>query len=61
MLRLGTGVKVGGCDAVIIARTLCGAPRYDVRLRDGSVLSYVPEADIEVLPPEPAAQMNARR
>ena len=50
MLRLGTGVKVSGRDAVIIARTLCGTPRYDVRLRDGSLLSYVSEADIEVPP-----------
>lgn len=47
MLRLGTPVKINGRDAMVVARTLAGDPRYDVRFTDGTVLKYVKEEDLE--------------
>lgn len=47
MLRLGTPVKIKGRDALVVARTLAGDPRYDVRLADGTVMKYLKEEDLE--------------
>lgn len=49
MLRLGTKVRVDGQEAVVVARTLAGAPKYDVRLADGRLIKYASESDLEVL------------
>lgn len=49
MLRLGTKVRLGGQDALVVARTLAGVPRYDVRLNDGQLVKYAFEADLEVI------------
>lgn len=49
MLRLGTRVKLDGQEAMIVARTLAGVPRYDVRLSDGRVVKYAFETDLEVI------------
>jgi len=55
MLRLGTRVRVGGQEALVVARTLAGVPRYDVRLNDGTVVKYALEADLEVADTDEAA------
>lgn len=47
MLRLGTPVKINGREALVVARTLAGDPRYDVRFADGTVEKYVKEQDLE--------------
>lgn len=47
MLRLGTPVRMNGRDALVVARTLAGDPRYDLRFEDGTVLKYVREEDME--------------
>ena len=52
MLRLGTKVRLGGQDALVVARTLAGVPRYDVRLDDGRLVKYALEADLEVIAAE---------
>lgn len=49
MLRLGTRVRMAGQDGLVVARTLAGAPTYDLRLADGRVVKYVDEADFEVV------------
>lgn len=49
MLRLGTKVKLDGQEAMIVARTLAGVPRYDVRLSDGRVVKYAFETELEVI------------
>lgn len=49
MLRLGTKVRFGGQDAMVVARTLAGIPRYDLRLDDGHLVKYALEADLEVV------------
>ena len=47
MLRLGTRVRIDGHNALIVARTLSGSPKYDLRLGDGRVIKYASEADFE--------------
>ncbi|WP_084536807.1 hypothetical protein [Azospirillum halopraeferens] len=47
MLRLGTKVRLQGQEALIVARTLVGTPRYDVRLADGRLVKYAVETDFE--------------
>ena len=49
MLRLGTKVRINGRDALVVARTLAGVPRYDVRLDDGQVVKYAFESELEVV------------
>ena len=49
MLRLGTKVRIGGQDALVVARTLAGVPTYDVRLNDGRLIKYAAGADLEVV------------
>ena len=49
MVRLGTRVRLGGQDARVVARTLAGVPRYDVRLDDGQLVKYAVESDFEVI------------
>jgi len=49
MLRLGTKVRFDGQDAMVVARTLAGVPRYDLRLDDGQLVKYALEADLEVV------------
>ena len=63
MLRLGTRVRLAGQDAMVVARTLAGVPRYDVRFSDGQLAKYVFEAELEVIgadeimaPPRPAGR-----
>ncbi|HEY0835571.1 MAG TPA: hypothetical protein VGE72_16835 [Azospirillum sp.] len=49
MLRLGTKVRIGGQEALVVARTLAGVPSYDVRLSDGRLVKYAAESDLEVM------------
>ncbi len=49
MLRLGTKVRLGGQDAMVVARTMAGVPRYDVRLSDGQLVKYAFESELEVV------------
>jgi hypothetical protein len=49
MLRLGAKVRIGGRDALVVARTLAGVPRYDVRLDDGQLVKYAFESELEVV------------
>lgn len=49
MLRLGTRVRINGRNALVIARTLAGVPRYDVRLDDGQLVKYAFESELEVV------------
>lgn len=57
MLRLGTKVRIAGQEGLVIARTLAGTPKYDVRLTGGRLIKYADESDLqvvegsEVLPP----------
>ncbi|WP_431857913.1 hypothetical protein [Azospirillum sp.] len=34
---------------MVVARTLAGVPRYDLRLDDGQLVKYALEADLEVV------------
>lgn len=52
MLPLGTRVRHRGRDALVIARTLGGHPSYDLRLLDGTLVKYAPEAECEAIPAE---------
>lgn len=49
MLRLGTKVRLGGQEAMVVARTMAGVPRYDVRLSDGQLVKYAFESELEVI------------
>ncbi|WP_207457495.1 hypothetical protein [Azospirillum sp. SYSU D00513] len=57
MLRLGTKVRIDGLNALIVARTLTAAPKYDLRLSDGRIIKYASEADFESM--ETAEQLAA--
>lgn len=46
MIALGTTVLYRGRPALVVARTMAGAPTYDLRLEDGAVVKYVEEADL---------------
>ena len=60
MLRLGTRVRHRGREGMVIARTVCGTPSYDLRLADGSVVKYAAATDCEVVAgDQPAAQPGA--
>jgi len=49
MLPLGIRVRIEGQEALIVARTLSGVPRYDVRLANGQLLKYAFESELEVI------------
>ena len=57
MYRLGSRVRVRGKEGVLIGRLLLANPSYDVRMADGTLLKYIPEAEIEPVP-EPAARAS---
>ncbi len=57
MYRLGSRVRVRGKEGVLIGRLLLANPSYDVRMADGTLLKYIPEAEIEPVQ-EPAARAS---
>ncbi|MBP2314633.1 hypothetical protein J2852_003980 [Azospirillum soli] len=50
MLRLGSRVRHRGRDAMVIARTVCGTPSYDLRLIDGTIVKYAAADECELVP-----------
>lgn len=52
MLRLGTRVRHRGRDAMVIARTVCGTPSYDLRLIDGTIVKYASAEECELVQAE---------
>jgi len=52
MLRLGTRVRHRGRDAMVIARTFCGNPSYDLRLIDGTIVKYASADECEIVQPD---------
>ncbi len=47
MLKLGSRVRHRGRDAMVIARTVCGTPSYDLRLIDGTIVKYAAANECE--------------
>lgn len=48
MLRLGTRVRLRNESGVVIARTLAGVTKYDVRLDDGRLVKYALDDELAV-------------
>ncbi|UEM23502.1 hypothetical protein JL100_012450 [Skermanella mucosa] len=50
MLKLGTRVGYGDQVGRVVGRTIELQPKYDIMLANGTILSYVREVDLVVVP-----------
>ncbi len=61
MIGLGSRIRYGGRDGMVVAKTLGAEPLYDLRFSDGSVTTYVTGSEVEVVaPPEKVAAAVTR-
>ncbi len=52
MLRLGTRVRYGQQEGIIVARTLEADPKYDIRFAEGRIRHYLPGSCLALVPAE---------